>query len=92
MSCLPIQAACRPRARNFPFPDLCSAFSPKRIQQGVLRHKGGGPVAVCSFYQPMATRRVFGFAQPMSLEYPPASLYGNAYCCMLMAWASIHCA
>ncbi len=41
-------------------------------------------------HQPTAISRVFGLEQPMSAEYPPASLYGKAYCCMLIAWASIH--
>jgi hypothetical protein len=50
------------------------------------------PCLPSCLYQPTATSKVFGFEQPMSLEYPPASLYGKAYCCMLMAWASIHCA
>jgi len=59
----------------------------------VPRLEDGG-LAVLPFtlylYQPTATSSVIGFEQPMSLEYPPASLYGKAYCCILMAWASIH--
>jgi hypothetical protein len=43
-------------------------------------------------HQPTATRRVVGFVHPTSAEYPPASSYGNAYCCPLMALAWKNCA
>jgi hypothetical protein len=36
-------------------------------------------------YHPTTTSKVFGLLQETSLEYPPESSYGNAYCWPLIA-------
>src|SRR5579863_3631004 len=82
--CFRVRVCMRARLATEPCPDVDGTHDPRlraffRLCRTPLRRPCR--LLIYQLYQPTATSSVLGFEHPMSLEYPPASLYGKAYCC-----------